>query len=107
MTQDLDFNELIEHCKKRIVYLLKGSIDKSGWKWEEFGAYVADLSKFFTSRDEPSKRQEILDNVLGLDPFMYTDLIPDINIMVREDDGRLNVEYPDGEVIHVILNLKI
>ena len=112
MTQDLEFDELIDWCKKRILYLLKGTISRidmrvdyaNGWKWDEFETLIAELTDFIISRDEPEKRQKILHNIIGEDPFSWEQLIPDINIMQAEDDGMLNVKYPDGEVVRVWLN---
>ena len=111
MTQDLEFDELIDWCKKRILYLLKGPIDKvdmrvnaNGWKWDEFKTLISELTDFIISRDEPEKRQKILRDIIGEDPVAWEELIPDINIMEDEGDGMLNVRYPDGEVVRVRLN---
>ena len=112
MTQDLEFDELIDWCKKRILYLLKGTISRvdmrvdyaNGWKWDEFKTLISELTDFIISRDEPEKRQKILHDIIGEDPIAWEELIPDINIMEEEGDGKLNVRYPDGEVVRVRLN---
>lgn len=112
MTQDLKFDELIEWCKKRIVFLLTGpiykidrNVDAKGWKWELAMTLIEELTYFIISRDEPDKRQEILDRIVGEDPSSWSDLITDLIIMQDEGHGVLRVKYPDGIIVSVKLNL--
>lgn len=106
LIQDTDIQEFIDYSKKRILFLLKGYISRVGWKYEDFILLIGNLSSFIISRDDaPEDRKKILERTIGREPWIYYDVITDLNAMEYEGSGGLRVEYPDGEVVSIVLEL--
>lgn len=117
LIQDTTIQEFIDHCKKRMMSLLKGPIIKEdpdskgytpkNWKWEEALHLIDDLKSFIISRDDaPEDRKKILERTIGEEPVVYYEVITDLNSMENEGSGGLRVEYPDGEVVSIVLRVE-